>query len=115
MAGETAATHDAGSGTGQDGLNGGTAGFGGGDAAAIRLHDAEGGALLERGCKASEVAGHQWGDVGVDGGGGPALELAVLGEDFMRGGDVKAGSAEGCGQGLLMRGVRIGVQQADGH
>jgi hypothetical protein len=82
---------------GQDGLDCGLFGCGGGDAAAVGLHDAETGFGAKASFEAGEIAGHFGGDVGVDGGGGEALELAVFGENLVAGADEVAGCEQGYG------------------
>ena len=90
---------NAGCGAGEDGLHGSPAGVCGGDGTAVRLHDAESAACSETVRQAREIAGHQRRDVGVDGGGGPAFELAVLRQNFVGGGDEEDRQREGLRRG----------------
>ena len=62
-----------------------------------------------------EIAIDQRRDVGVDGGRAPALELAVLGQDFRGDRHQKPFGAQPFGHALLVRGIHVRVQQTDGH
>ena len=62
-----------------------------------------------------QIAGHDRGEIGVGNSGGGALVLAVLGEDFERGGDVQATGAGAIGDEALVLRVGEGEQEGDGQ
>ncbi len=87
--------------------------------AAVRLDDqklAVEAAALERGLEPVQVARDLRLEVGVERGCREAFELPDLGQDLMRGGDMRVGPdrADGRGGGGFVRGVRIGVGEEDG-
>jgi hypothetical protein len=93
-----------------DGLD---TGPGRGDVALVRLHDAQVGAA-DAAVELAEIAVHDRHEVGVDGRGRRPLELAVLGQKPAGDGEQQAGPFELPGHGLLVRGIGIRMEEADG-